>query len=193
MFKTLRKYIIFNILYDKGISKENLGVYDSALNFFYSALSLNPNSIKTYKAIARVCRQRKEYLNGIDFLNKASFRFPDNAELYALKGALYAEIKDYGSALKEYNSALKLNSSCPELYIERAQIKYLKGDIKGADEDYAASAGLRPDSDVYAKRAFCLLEQKKFNLAALNYKKALELNPSCLSFKFMLEELNTAV
>lgn len=91
----VRRFIIFHSVFDKGIHRENIGEYPKAMGYLYLALSLMPRSIKTYLAIARVNRKHKTYLNGIDFLNKAIYKFPKNGILYAAKADLHRKIKEY--------------------------------------------------------------------------------------------------
>lgn len=165
-------------MFNRGINRENIGEYDSALDYFYISLSLNPRSIKTYKAIARNCNKIKSYLNGIDFLNKASFRFPHNAELYAIKGDLYEKIKDYNNAIKEYDLAIKNDGEKWKYYENRAKIKILKGDIDSALNDYNGAVNLNPkNAKLYANRAFLYFEKGNFVYALKDYEIAIKLNP----------------
>ena len=96
-------------MYNKGISKENLGEYPKALYYLFIALSLNSKSLNTYKAIARVNRKNRSFLNAIDFYTKAIQRFPNNAELYALKADVHRKIKEFDEAIKCYDKAIELD------------------------------------------------------------------------------------
>ncbi len=122
-------------MYNKGINRENLGEYPKAQNFLFLALSLMPKSIKTYKAIVRVNRKNKTFLNAIDFCNKAISRYPDKAELYAIKADIHRKLKEYYEAIKTYNMALNYNDSVTEYYIQRARLKYITDDLQGAIND----------------------------------------------------------
>ena len=104
-------------MYEKGIHKENLGEYPKALHYLFYALSLKGTSLKTYKAIARVNRKNRQFLNGLDFYSKAIAIFPTNAEIYALKADLHRKIKEYDLAIKHYDEAIKLDYSNTEYYV----------------------------------------------------------------------------
>ena len=187
MFKLIRKYIIFYFIYNRGITRENIGEYPDALDYFYLALSLRPNSVKTYKSIARVCRKSKTCLNGIDFVNKASWRFPDKAELYAIKADLYRKIKDYVNAIKEYDLAIKYEGENWEYYLQRAKIKALNNDIQGALNDCNGAINNNPKNDkLYSLRAFYYFERKNFVNAALDYENAIKINSKNGHYYFML-------
>ena len=143
--------------------------------------------MKTYRAIARVCRKNKTCLNGIDFVNKASWRFPDKAEFYAIKADLYRKIKDYHNAIKEYDSAIKYEGENWEYYFDRAKLKALKGDIQGALNDCnGALNNNRQNDKLYSARAFYYFERKNYTNALLDYENAIKINPNKGHYYFML-------
>lgn len=187
MLKLIRKYVIFYFIYNRGINRENTGEYVEALDYFYLALSLKPGSISTYKAIARVERKNKNYLNGIDFLNKACIRYPAKAELYAIKADFYRKIKDYDNAVKEYDMAIKHQGENWGNYYQRARIKFLKADIQGAINDCNGAINSNPTkAELYAQRAFYYFERKNFINAIKDYEKAIEINSSNGHYYYML-------
>ena len=144
--------------------------------------------MKTYFSIARVSRKVKENLNGIDFADKGSVRFPFNAGLYAAKADLYRREKNYESAVKEYNLALKNDACSSEYYAARAEIKFLQEDFQGAVSDYSYALKFSHDNhNLYARRAFCFFCLKKYSLAAQDYNKASEQAPAKTHYKYMFE------
>lgn len=182
----IRRFFIFHSVYNKGITRENLGEYPKALNLLFLALSLMPNSLKTYKAIIRVNRKNKTFLNGIDFCNKAISRFPKNSELYAMKADIYRKIKDYNEAITAFDEAIKYNGTNSEYYIERAYIKYLTDDLQGAINDCTGAIANQPDNyKLYEQRAFYQLEKKNYSKAEEDYNTALKLKNKAHLF-FML-------
>lgn len=192
MFKLIRKYIVFCFIYNKGVIKENLGEYPDSLDYFYLALSLNPNSVKTYIAIARISKKIKSYLNGIDFLNKASWRFPYNAQIHSVKADLFRCAKDYDNAILSYDSAIKNDGGNFNYYLERAKIKELLGDIQGALNDYNGAVKIKSNNaQLYSQRAFYYFERKNYLNASENWKKAIELNPKKGHYYYMLACMQT--
>lgn len=175
----IRRFYLFHKMYDKGINKENLGEYPKALHFLFYALSLKTNSLKTYKAIARVNRKNKAFLNALDFYSKAIDRHPDNAELFALKADLHRRVKEYDLAIKHYNVAIQIDPSNIEYYKNRAQIKYYIDDIQGAINDYTEALKYNnKDSFLYVQRGFCKLNKKLYDRAKEDFICANNINPN---------------
>ena len=183
----VRRFYLFHKMYNKGINKENLGEYPKALHFLFYALSLRPSSLKTYKAIARVNRKNKAFLNALDFYSKAIDRHPDNAELFALKADVHRRIKEYDLAIKHYNVAIQINPSNIEYYKNRAQIKYYIDDVQGAINDYTTAIDKAPnDSFLYIQRGFYKLNKKLFDSAKEDFEKANKLKQNNKHIKEML-------
>ena len=186
----VRRFYLFHKMYNKGINKENLGEYPKALHFLFYALSLRSGSLKTYKAIARVNRKNKAFLNALDFYSKAIDRYPDNDELFALKADVHRRIKEYDLAIKHYNVAIQINENNVEYYKNRAQIKYYIDDIQGAINDYTTAIEKAPnDSFLYMQRGFCMLNKKMFDSAKEDLKKANNLKPNNKHIQEMLKIL----
>ena len=178
----VRRYFIFHSVFNKGINRENLGEYPKSLSYLFLALSLMPKSVKTYKAIARVNRKNKTFLNAIDLV-----RFPTNDELYAVRADLQRKIKQYDEALGSYNLAIKYNGRNTDYYVLRAELKYLMQDIQGAINDYTGAIDIdKSNSMLYEQRAFLNFERKNYQSAIDDYKKALELKPNKAHLYFML-------
>ena len=186
----VRRFYLFHKMYNKGINKENLGEYPKALHFLFYALSLRSGSLKTYKAIARVNRKNKAFLNALDLYSKAIDRYPDNDELFALKADVHRRIKEYDLAIKHYNVAIQINEKNVEYYKNRAQIKYYIDDIQGAINDYTTAIEKAPnDSFLYMQRGFCMLNKKMFDSAKEDLKKANNLKPNNKHIQEMLKIL----
>ena len=195
MFKIIRKYIIFYFVYNRGIARENIGEYLDALDYFYLALTLFPNSIKAYKAIARICRKNKTVLNGIDFLNKASMRFPDKSELYSIKADLYRKIKDFDNAVRECDFAIKWEGDNWKYYEQRAKIKALQGDIQGALNDLngAIINSNSKNHKLYAQRAFLHFIKGNYQNAEKDYESAVKLNQNKGHYYYMLASVKKLI
>ncbi len=185
-FAKVRRFFLFHSLYQKGITRENLGEYPKALNLLFLALSLNANSLKTYIAITRVNRKNKTFLNAIDFCTKAINRFPKKAQLYAIRADIYRRIKEYNNAINSYNKAIELDSSNSEYYTQRAKIKYLTNDIQGAINDMnGAILNNKKESKLYAQRGFYQFEKKNYQSAKEDYSQAISLCPNKAHLQYM--------
>lgn len=187
----LRNYIIFCNLYSKGIMRENLAEYKEALHYLFLALSMNNNSLKCYKAIARTHRKNRQYPFAIDFYTKAIEKYPRNAELYALKADLHRKLKEYEMAIESYDKAIQLDYSNVEYYKMRSQIKYYTGDIQGAINDITSAIQWKKDYKLYAQRGFYKLEKQNIDSAFDDYTEAIKLAPQNANLYFMRYCINT--
>lgn len=175
----IRRFFIFHTMFNKGISKENLGEYPKALNAFFLALSLCPNSLKTYIAISRVNKKNKTFLNAIDFCNKGISRFPKCSELYKIKADILRKIKNYDEAIESYDIALKFDNSNIEILENRAKLKYYTDNIQGAINDYNEAIRIKPNNyKLYSQIAFYYFLKKDYKNAYKYYKNALNINPN---------------
>lgn len=165
--------------------RENLAEYKEALHYLFLALSMNNNSLKCYKAIARTHKKNRQYYFAIDFYTKAIEKFPRNAELYAQKADLHRKLKEFDLAIESYDKAIQLDYSNVEYYKMRSQIKYYTGDIQGAINDLTSAIQWKKDYKLYAQRAFYKLEKKSFDSAKEDYTAAIQLAPKNANLYYM--------
>lgn len=184
--KKLRRFIIFRNAYKKALNLEFLGDYNLAFKAFLSAIAINSDSLEINNAMIRVAEKNRKPDIALDFLDAAIRKFPTHAEYYAKKAAIYRNLKEFDSALSMYEKASELDDRQISYYTEHARINYYKGDIQGAINDCSLAilkdAGL---SDLYSQRGFYRFERKNYESSALDYSKAIELNPKNSHLYFM--------
>ncbi len=116
---------------------------------------------------------------------------PRNDAAYVDAGFSYALLKDSSAAVDMYHAATRINPS-PANFKELADI-YLR---VGSPEEalMAANAGLSRDSrhaGLYNARGMALTNLRRFDEAARDFRKALELDPSMRAAQVNLDALGT--
>lgn len=100
--------------------------------------------------------------------------------------------EDYAGAIEDYNKAIELDNECEQAYFDRAWCKSKLEDYKGAIEDYNFLAQ-RNDfgglPDVYYFRSYCYFTLENHTQALNDLNKAVELNPECAVYHFVLATL----
>jgi len=122
-------------------------------------------------------------------LKQAVKHDPRNDGAYVDLGFSYALLKDAPTAVDMYREATRINPSAAN-FKELADI-YMR---VGSPEEalMAANAGLSKDSrnaGLYNARGMSLMDLKRFDEAARDFRKALELDPSLAAAKENLDAL----
>lgn len=125
----------------------------------------------------------------IDQLKRAATLNPRNDSAYVDLGFCYALLKDAPAALSMYRKAVAINPS-PANYKELADI-YMRA---GAPEEalMAANAGLTKgprDAGLYNARGMALMDLRRYDEAARDFRKALEIDPSLRAARINLDAL----
>lgn len=79
----------------------------------------------------------------IEDYNKGIKQFPNCAEMYAIRGAVYQTIPDYTKAISDYSKAIELSTNSTSNYVARGSVHYAKGDYDLAIADYTTAITLR--------------------------------------------------
>jgi len=125
----------------------------------------------------------------VDQLKRAAALNPRNDSAYVDMGFCYALLKDAPSALDMYRQAVAINPS-PANYKELADIYMRTG---GSEEALmAANAGLVKDprnAGLYNARGMALMDLRRYDEAARDFRKALEIDPSLRAARVNLDVL----
>lgn len=174
------------------------GQSDEAIRLFTEALTANDLSpddkFSAYRgrgreyfaksgiadAFGRYDEGRRLRENAISDLTAALALKADDANALIARGQEYQMNQQYDLAIADFSSALKLNNS-PTTLVLRASSRRAKGDYDGAIADCNAALGLnvREDGldvwDIYNERGYTEFLAKRYNDAAVDFDKALEL------------------
>lgn len=127
--------------------------------------------------------QEEKMQDALDYFNKDLKDNPKNGYSYSWIAMLRGQNEEYGRALTAADLAIKYLPKKDAEYVifaytTRAGVYLHLGDTVKAMNDYTLAIKAKPDEgDLYEKRAQIYFEQRKFDLAAADYQKMIDLNP----------------
>ena len=81
--------------------------------------------------------ENKQNLEAIRLCVKLIATYPDNADLYFLRGINHYVIRDHENAVKDFDKTVMLDPNYPDVYLYRAKAKKAGKDYMGAFRDYS--------------------------------------------------------
>ena len=127
--------------------------------------------------------QDEKRQEALGFFNKDLKENPKNGYSYSWIAMLRGQNEEYGRALTAADLAIKYLPRKDAEYVifaytTRAGVYLHLGDTVKAMTDYDMAIKVKPDEgDLYEKRAQIYFEQERYDLAAADYHKMIELNP----------------
>ena len=161
-----------------GREREARENYEQALTVINQAISMFPNSPRSYMIKWSVLDNLKRYDEGLAAINQAINLAP-RAFLYLIRAMHYSSQKKYDLALDDHNKAIELNPNFALAYFGRGThyLSQQKSDL--ALTDYNKAIELNPNfAMAYSHRGLLYSLQKKYDLALTDYSKAIEINPN---------------
>jgi tetratricopeptide (TPR) repeat protein/S1-C subfamily serine protease len=161
-----------------GREREARENYEQALTVINQAISMFPNSPKSYTIKWSVLDILERYDEGLAAINQAIDLAP-RALWYVIRGSNYSLQKKYELALDDLNKAIELNPNYAMAYSVRATHYSSQQKYELALADYNKAIELNPNYGLYYRgRGLNYLLQQKYELALADYNKAIELNPN---------------
>ncbi|WOB67345.1 trypsin-like peptidase domain-containing protein [Microcystis aeruginosa] len=161
-----------------GREREARENYEQALTVINQAISLFPNSPKSYIIKRLVLDSLERYDEGLAAINQAINLAP-RAWLYLTRAMYYQSQKKYDLALDDHNKAIELNPNYAMAYSVRALHYSSQQKYDLALDDYNKAIEINPNyAEAYVNRGVLYFEQKKYELALSDYNKAIEINPN---------------
>jgi Tfp pilus assembly protein PilF len=163
---------------EKGRKQYAAKMYNDAFDSMKMALKKNPQSYEAANILAFISLMKKDmystekyFLISLD-INDAQ---PD---IHTSMGKIDEYFQRDDSAMTHYKKSVSLNQNNPKALINLARIHYKKGDIPEAEKYFklCSDMGISQSSEIYIKAE----EMRRKNPwgAAVEFKKALEVNPA---------------
>ncbi len=160
------------------------GEYDRAIADLTDALNVQPNKknedhpgVLSLRAIALM--EQGRYEQALDDLNLAIEQRPDNPRLFGSRAWAFCAMHDLDRALSDYDQVVRLAPKDNETILDRAYVRWWKGDDAGAKADMDRIGQLKSQSaDAYSLHAYLalfLLHERNRALASL--ERAIDLEP----------------
>ncbi|MCC7339290.1 MAG: tetratricopeptide repeat protein, partial [Pirellulaceae bacterium] len=159
------------------------GDHERALADANKAVQLLPNYYRGYFRRAMVYRGLKEYEKGLADCDQAEKLAPLSPQPMRARGMILQAQGKLPEAIAEFSRAIELSPWWATLYLERADTHKLAGDHQSAIDDYTVTISLMPDEiprnsvEIIKRRAESYRALGKFEEAAADYEKAIELDP----------------
>ena len=110
---------------------------------------------------------------------------------YVNRGILYGAVENYQKALKDYRTAIDLGPETGEVYVNLGNLYLLSQKYDVAIQQYttAIELSLTQNHIAHFNRGMAYENNKQFDNAAADYRKAIELSPEWLLPQLRLDRL----
>lgn len=150
----------------------------SSLDDFNQALLLHPNHPVARHNLALEAAKQGAYDQAEQQLSEIIRMDSLMLDPYVERAYLRLQQKNYHGALADYNRAIALESSDPEIWLNRGVAKEKLADRKGAYADYTQAIELKPDFvKAWLNRGNLLAAQQRYPEALEDYSVAILYQP----------------
>ena len=101
-----------------------------------SAIAGGQAEIRDYLQVIVEFTENNQNLEAIKLCNKLEKSYPENPDVYYLRGINRYLLKDYEEAVKDFDKTLNLNPEYSDAYLYRAKARKAGKDYFGAFKDY---------------------------------------------------------
>lgn len=129
---------------EKGLVLFYRGVFSAALDHFFKALELEPQSAEILNNIGYAYLKKKEYNKAEEYFKKALDIFPDFSEAYNNLGLLYMDNSKYELAIENIKKAVTLFPDFAEAYYNLGNAHQSADNIDEAIENWNKAVEINP-------------------------------------------------
>ena len=97
----------WNILIRVIDLNDRLGNVDATIDTFEELLKLNPSDIRLQKVLIESYMKSKKYDKAKSLIDEALVSFPEDLNLYEMKGSLYIQNSEWGNAFEQYKKLIE--------------------------------------------------------------------------------------
>jgi tetratricopeptide (TPR) repeat protein len=159
--------------------------FDTALTYFNSALNQEPNFDDALFNRALVYFHTGKYADALADIERLSPIMKQNAICYQLLSRIYFEKSEFAKADDNAKKALELDSALTMPFYIRGLSAYFNKDFSAGEGYFTKYIEMIKDekSSINAlyMRGLCYLKDKKYNDAAKDFGKVIDLNPKYIS------------
>jgi tetratricopeptide (TPR) repeat protein len=161
--------------------------YPEALRAFSRAIELDPSDARYYRARARVYRVLENKEGALaDYSAAIALTEPSELartgffqkSLYEQRAVVRRELKQYRDAADDLTRLIELNPKSFPLYVQRAEVYELDGNLGAATEDVTKAIALEPAPFLYAYRARLRAQGGDLDGAIADCTRTLESDPA---------------
>jgi len=168
----------FAVYYGLGLSQYFRNNIDKALEYFHKVIDEVGDFEYTHHLLARCYRQKKEFQKIAYHCRKAIKNDHEDAEIYALLGEAYLNLRDQKKASECFEKSLTFDETQNISLLGLAGAASLEGDYEKAMEAVDKALEVSPNApQVLAARGDLLYSSKSFSSAAQTYREQSRSNP----------------
>jgi len=132
---------------NKGVSLDNLGLYDEAIREYKEALRINPELAEAHLNLGIALKAKEDMEGAIREFREALKINPRYAEVHNILGVtLYLYTRgDMEGAIEEFREALRINPELAEAHTNLGILLKAKGDVEGAIREYMEALRVNPE------------------------------------------------
>jgi tetratricopeptide (TPR) repeat protein len=164
---------------NRGVTYNNLGLYDKALEDYNRAIQLNPGDPYAYSNRGNTYYSLQQYDEALADHNRGLRLNPNFSNAYLNRGNVFRDLKRDGEALADYDRVLQIDPTDALAYNNRGTVKERLERYEEALEDLGEAIRLDPNNaKFYSNRAKTYIEMRRFDLALADCNTALRLDPT---------------
>ncbi len=168
-----------NILLQEADTELEKSNFSEALSRVETALVLSPGNVRALEKRVNIYYQMNEIKEASKHVNEAIIEFPDESELYYLRGLINISRKKYYKAINDFNRIFELEQPVEfyKVYLNRAVANTNLQEYELAIEDLTKSIELNStNASAYHSRGMVYYELKDYELAVNDFRQAIDLS-----------------
>ena len=165
-----------------GNAKYELGLYQSAIADYDTAIRLKPDYAKAYNNRGLAKDNLGQHFAAIADYDTAIRLKPDYASAYNNRGNAKVRLGQHFAAIADYDTAIRLKPDNAVAYVNRGVVKGELGQHFSAISDYDTAIRLKPDyASAYNNRGGAKADLGRHFAAIADYDTAIRLKPDYAS------------
>lgn len=161
-----------------GVSQQQRGDRDAAIDSFKQAVKIKPDYTEVYYVMGHAFRDKGDVKASIDCYQQAVKNNPNNAEVLNNLGAALQHNGELDAAVEAYKQALKINPERAEAHNNLGSTLLEKGDLDAAIDSYKEAIKIKPNyANAYNNMGHALHDKGDLEASLDCYKSALEIVP----------------
>jgi predicted O-linked N-acetylglucosamine transferase (SPINDLY family) len=166
------------LLYNRGITLQELKLYEEALASYERALRLQPNHAEALNNRGVILKELKRFEEALVSYNQALVARPGHVEAINNRGNVLKDLMRFEEALESYEQALRVAPDDTETLNNRGVALHALRRFDEAIASYQRALKVKPSyADALYNKGISLHELKRYEEALASYEQALTLRP----------------
>jgi len=191
----------FDYYYNIADSLMTTYKFDSAINYYDSALKQDPSNLNSQFNRGLCYLYLEKFKLALKDFESYITKEKKDADAYSFRADCKKELSDSIGSLKDYDTAINLSPNDPKLRIERGKLRSLMSLNLLSNEDFDYSIKLdSTDFYPYYLKALNFYSSDDYNSSLLYFSKAINLNPTfannylyCAQVRLAMKEEDNAI